>query len=65
MRYAIYKIGFPVDFISFNLLEEQKKRISLTWHLTGQEKSRVHRAFFSRGNKYALHQLERLMRQSD
>jgi hypothetical protein len=64
MKYAIHKIGFPVHFISFNLLEEQKKRISLTWHLTGQEKARVNRAFYSRGNKYALHQLERLMRDS-
>ena len=64
MRYATHKIGFPVHFISFNLLEEQKKRISLTWHLTGQEKARVNKAFYSRGNKYALHQLERLMRES-
>jgi hypothetical protein len=65
MRYATHRIGFPVHFISFNLLEEQKKRISLTWHLTGQEKARVNKAFYSRGNKYALHKLERLMRQSN
>ena len=65
MRYATHRIGFPVHFISFNLLEEQKKRISLTWHLTGQEKARVNKAFYSRGNKYALHKLERLMRESN
>jgi hypothetical protein len=64
LRMATRNLKFPVNFVSFNLLEEQKKRISLTWHLTSQEKARVNRAIYSRGNKYALYELKRLLRNS-
>ena len=62
MNVALQNLGFPVNYISFNLLEEQKKRISLSWHLTSQEKARVKKAFYSRGNKYAMYELTRLLR---
>ena len=64
MKVGTYKIGYPVNFISFNLLEEQKKRVSLSWHLTSQEKARVRKAIYSRGNKYALYELNRVLRDS-
>ena len=64
MKLGTKNIGFPVNFVSFNLLEEQKKRISLSWHLTSQEKARVNKAFYSRGNKYAMYELSRLLRKT-
>ena len=63
MRLAINRLGFKVNFVAFNLLEEQKKRISLSWHLTSQEKARVNKAFYSRGNKFAMFELSRLLKE--
>lgn len=63
MRIAVGRLGFKVNFVTFNLLEEQKKRISLSWHLTSQEKARVNKAFYSRGNKYAMFELSRLLKE--
>ena len=63
MRIAVSGFGFRVNFVSFNLLEEQKKRISLSWHLTSQEKARVNKAFYSRGNKFAMFELNRLLKE--
>jgi hypothetical protein len=63
MRIAVARLGFKVNFVTFNLLEEQKKRISLSWHLTSQEKARVNKAFYSRGNKFAMFELNRLLKE--
>ncbi len=63
MRIAVNRLGFKVNFVTFNLLEEQKKRISLSWHLTSQEKARVNKAFYSRGNKFAMFELNRLLKE--
>jgi hypothetical protein len=63
MRIGAVKLGFKVNFVTFNLLEEQKKRISLSWHLTSQEKARVNKAFYSRGNKFAMFELNRLLKE--
>jgi len=63
MRIAVDRLGFKVNFVAFNLLEEQKKRISLSWHLTSQEKARVNKAFYSRGNKFAMFELNRLLKE--
>lgn len=63
MRIAVARLGFKVNFVAFNLLEEQKKRISLSWHLTSQEKARVNKAFYSRGNKFAMFELNRLLKE--
>lgn len=63
----LLKIGskqfdFPVDLISFNLRENSKDRISLSWHLTTQEKRKIERAFNSRRNQYSLKQLKKLLK---
>ena len=65
LKVGTNNLGFKVNYVSFNLLEEQKKRISLSWHLTSQEKARVKKAFYSRGNKFAMYELTRLMRDEE
>lgn len=52
---------FPVDLVSFNLREDKKERISLSWHLTSQEKLKIENAFNSTSNQHALAQLKRLL----
>ena len=52
---------FPIDQISFNLLEKKADRISLSWHLTKQEKLKIHKAFYSTENQASLKRLELLL----
>ena len=64
----LFKFGteqflFPVDLVTFNLRESKDDRISLSWHLTSQEKLKVEKAFGSKLNKNALAQLKRLLNQ--
>jgi hypothetical protein len=53
--------NFPVDLITFNLREKFSERISLSWHLTKQEKIRIENAFQSKNNQHALAQLKRIL----
>ena len=62
----LFKIGlqsynFPVDVISFNLREKNSDRISLSWHLTKQEKIKIKEAFSSNLNKTALEKLREII----
>lgn len=62
----LFKVGtqqfvFPVDMITFNLREDKNERISLSWHLTSQEKVKIEQAFKSSLNQQSLSQLKRLM----
>ncbi len=52
---------FPLDKVSFNLLEKKLDRISLSWHLTRQEREKVQKAFFSKENQQSLKVLEGLL----
>ena len=52
---------FPIDQISFNLLEKKADRISLSWHLTKQEKAKIHEAFYSTENQASLQRLSELL----
>lgn len=54
-------LEFPIDLISFNLREKKEDRISLSWHLTKQEKERIKNAFKSKKNQNALAQLKRIL----
>lgn len=54
-------LDFPIDLISFNLREKEEDRISLSWHLTNQEKKRIIDAFKSKMNQHALAQLKRIL----
>lgn len=61
MKIGFESFGFPVDLVSFNLREAVKDRISLSWHLTSQEKIKIANAFNSEGNQEAMKQLEKLL----
>lgn len=63
----LFKIGvqgfdFPVDLVIFNLRESKKDRISLSWHLTSNEKQKIERALNSKGNRLATQQLIQLLK---
>ncbi len=51
----------PVEFIEFNLRENKKDRISLSWHLTGNEKQKIERAYKSSRNQASLRKLDSLL----
>jgi hypothetical protein len=47
-------LPFDVDILTFNLMENSNERISLSWHLTQQEKNKVERAINSAENSKTL-----------
>lgn len=55
-------LPFAVDVISFNLMENKTDRISLSWHLTSQEKKKIKAASNSETNKNSLEQLKNLLK---
>jgi len=55
---------FPVDIVSFNLLEKKTDYISLSWHLTSQEKKKIYKAIKSNGNKASMERLFELMKKN-
>lgn len=61
LRIGLGAFEFPVDQISFNLREKQEDRISLSWHLTKDEKEKIKKAFQSTLNKQSFKQLKRLL----
>ncbi len=50
-------LSFPLDVISFNLREDSADKISLSWHLTKQEKIKIKKAFDRQTNQNALKKL--------
>ena len=62
LKIASYGFNFPIDLVVFNLREDQKDRISLSWHLTKQEKVKIRKALKSKGNQHSLEQLKMLMK---
>jgi hypothetical protein len=50
-------LPFDVDILTFNLMENSNERISLSWHLTQQEKNKVERAINSAENSKTLNLL--------
>lgn len=61
MRTAMYGFKFPVDIVTFNLRENKSDRISLSWHLTKQEKNKIRNAFYSESNQGSLQRLKQLL----
>lgn len=61
LRIAVQTYQFPIDLIVFNLREKQEDRISLSWHLTKQEKIKIRNSFNSRKNQASLKQLQLLL----
>jgi hypothetical protein len=63
LKMATYGFSFPVDIVTFNLRENRTDRISLSWHLTKQEKNKIKNALNSASNKEALERLKKLLNQ--
>ncbi len=61
LQLGIDYFDFPMDIVSFNLREKNKDKISLSWHLTSEEKKRINEAFESRSNQYAFRKLKKLL----
>lgn len=54
---AIRSLDFPVEVVTFNLRENFKDRIALSWHLTKQEKQKIRNAINSDANISAMNRL--------
>lgn len=54
--------GIDLDVVSFNLREDSKDQISLSWHLTKQEKYKIKNAFYSLSNQQAKKELVQLLK---
>ena len=50
-------VNYPLDIVSFNLRQASKDKISLSWHLTTQEKVKIKKAFESSNNQKAFEDL--------
>lgn len=61
MRISKESFGFPIHQIPFNLREKEEDRISLSWHLTKDEKEKIKKAFRSSLNTKAFENLKRLL----
>ena len=62
MKLGATNLNVPVDLISFNLRENRRDRISLSWHLTKDEKQKIEKAYMSIQNQISLKQLEILLK---
>ena len=61
LKVGTANLNFPVEFIEFNLRENKRDRISLSWHLTKNEKQKIERAFKSSRNQASLKNLSKLL----
>lgn len=61
MKISSRGFPFPIDIITFNLRERKDDRISLSWHLTKNEKLKIEKALESSLNQEALKQLTRIL----
>lgn len=61
MKIGFESFSFPIDLLTFNLREAQKDRISLSWHLTSQEKIKIANALYSSDNQESMNRLIKLL----
>lgn len=61
MSTMVRSVDFPVNVVTFNLREEYQNRISLSWHLTEQEKTKVNAAINSKANQESIQSILRLL----
>lgn len=61
LKLGASSFNIPFDFIEFNLRENIKDRISLSWHLTQNEKQKIERAYKSSRNQLSLRKLDKLL----
>jgi len=60
-KLGVAELTFPVDVVNFNLREKVNDQISLSWHLSTQEKNKIKQAFYSELNQQAFQQLKALI----
>lgn len=60
-KLGIRQLSFSVDVITFNLRETVNDQISLSWHLSTQEKNKIQQAFYSELNQQSFLSLKKLM----
>jgi hypothetical protein len=65
LKVGVSGYNFPIEIVTFNLRENKSDRISLSWHLTKNEKQKIERAFRSAKNKISLQRLKKLLNQSE
>ena len=51
----------PVDLVRFELHKDEKRKISLSWHLTSREKEMILVSLFTNNNQKAAAKLQRLL----
>ena len=51
MKFALGSFAFPTDIVTYNLKEAENMRISLSWHLTKNEKKTIREAIYSKDNQ--------------
>ena len=61
IKIALSQFSIPIHLVTFNLRENQKDKISLSWHLTKQEKKKIKNAINSRQNKSSFKKLVQLL----
>jgi hypothetical protein len=61
LKIALNSFQVPIKLVTFNLRENQKDKISLSWHLTRQEKNKIKNALNSLQNKQSLQKLRALL----
>lgn len=61
LKVSVSQFNFPIEVVSFNLRESKSDRISLSWHLTSQEKQKIDLAFNSKLNQNALQRMRELI----
>ncbi len=54
-------LAFPIDIVSLNLMQRKDERISLSWHLTSAEKSKILLALDHPSNRAAFEKIKELL----
>lgn len=62
IQYADLWCSSPIDIVDFELRNELKDRISLSWHLTNKEKEKVLQSLELPENQLSLHRLQELLK---
>jgi hypothetical protein len=62
LKMALNSFPVPFNLVTFNLRENRKDKISLSWHLTQQEKNKIKNALNSSKNQKALKKLQSLLK---
>jgi len=61
LKLATHQLPYSVEIIQFNLREHVDDQISLSWHMSTQEKNKIQRAFYSPLNQRSLRELKAMM----